>query len=245
MANQCYLILLKIHSFLFLVFTLNSYSCDFITPRTFIIGNPDKTERQKQNPWFEYIKSSLNYSIVSCFELKTMKHFPSFWGCLMKCSPSCITIKELINNRCRTTIGHIEGPLPLNPMLSTNLGLPTPELDRFMPQETSILGSILISSKHCSIFKTLPDFSQLRKVMYTFKTDLILRINITFTKFELKENEWVELLYRAKCKQVNNNIITFLNVGNNLNENCFQVYAINIHLKLKRVRELVGIEILM
>ena len=194
-----------------------STTSDLITPTTFSdmimdlkIAKDDIENTTK--PWLVYIDAEINYSILSCLQVDTFGHSFVFWKCLLKCSPVCGKLKEKIKKRCRTRFEHIRhrfssGIFPGVPMT--------------VPPEQTVAGRISVSAGTCRIFREHVEHAYPTEVVHVFKTDPAFRVNVTFTKFELIDDEMVGLINGHDCRR--GPAYGFEDIFMELFSNCFKV----------------------
>ena len=199
-----------------LIFCTSTRS-DLITPTTFndMIIDLKIAEDESENttkPWLVYIDAEINYSILSCLQVDKFGHFFVFWKCLLKCSPVCDKLKKKIKKRCRTRPEHIRhrfssGIFPGDPMT--------------VPPEQTIAGSIFVSAETCRIFREHVEHAYPTEVVHVFKTDPVFRVNVTFTKFELIDDEMVGFINGNDCRR--GPATNFEDIFLELFYNCFKV----------------------
>ena len=194
-----------------------STSCDLITPTTFddiIMDLPTAqgdTEDDRK-PWLIYIEAEINYSILSCLQVDTSEHFFMYWKCLLRCSPACGELRKRIKKNCRTTSENIRHKFSSGIFPGGHMNV--------SPEQT-VAGTISVSAAMCSIFRERVEHGTPTEVVHTFKTDFVLRLNVTFTKFELIDDEMVGLINGHRCKR--HPVLSMEDVFRDHFYNCFKV----------------------
>ncbi len=218
---------------------------DLITPRMF----PDEVVTNKQNvgqksvlkvtsikTWFSYIEANIGLSVFSCLSyLNKTTSFDSVYNCVTACASSdCQKFKGLLETNCaRLKKFNLKGKL-FNQVI----------MDSFMTHKhthgtvadiihtlgielvTPVLLRQMIHADLCLVkfpqsFK-MESEQMLRGLAFRFKTDLSLRINVTFLHFELMyqdqgEEEIVQFINRV-C------YVNFHGVLPEVFRNCFKVH---------------------
>ena len=67
--------------------------------------------------------------------------------------------------------------------------------------EQTVAGSMSVSAETCRIFREHVEHAYPTEVVHVFKTDPVFRVNVTFTKFELIDDEMVRLINGNDCRR--------------------------------------------
>ncbi len=218
---------------------------DLITPRML----PDEVVSNKQNisqenvpmatsvkPWFSYIEANIGLSIFSCLSfLNKTASFDSVCNCVTTCASSvCRKFKGLLETNCaRLKKFNLKGKSFFRVIMDSimshkntrgtvadihdtlGIKLVTPF---FLKQ---MIRADLCPVKFPQSFKMESD-QMLRGLAFRFKTDISLRINVTFLHFELlyeeePEEELVQFI-NTVCQ------VNFHGVLPEIFRNCFKVH---------------------
>ena len=183
---------------------------DLITPKTVpSLKNIsefewDSEHRQSilknKKPWKVYIDSNLNHSLSICLLALSGKiFFDQFRKCLFNCSPTCKYWERVFQNGCpsddKVTNIFIQHPTLYNQRIFNDHWVFSPKSELAnLTAIRNVLGKIIIETDKCSTLLRRWDEKFRVKIKLLFKTDATLRVNITFTRFQLIKKEIAQLL---------------------------------------------------
>ena len=146
-------------------------------------------------PWEIYIDSHLNHSLSICLLGPNGKRFyDQFRKCLFNCSPSCKYWEDVFQNGCpsddQVTNNFVQHATLFNQRKFNDHWVfsPKDELTN-LTAIRNVLGRVIIETDKCSTLLRRWDKYYRVKIKLFFKTDAILRVNITFTRFQLIKKE--------------------------------------------------------
>lgn len=169
--------------------------CDLITPTTFpddflidpdVQNNLDLVENTK--PWFAYVHSFIEKSMSECLSKGQHDSAMGFWQtCFFHYQPSYQAMNQKLAIVC-----------PWSGQLSFIYGYRKVVADR------NIIRNLTTETESCFpvLFTFRKKVQHIFFVSYCFHTHPWLKMNVTFTKFELYFTEWVQV-FRTSCLDKN------------------------------------------
>ena len=134
--------------------------------------------------WLVYVDSNLVNALMTCFYNRKRNYFNQMRTCLMNCSPSCMKMQLYLSPPClNLVVIQLEQlkQLMTSGKTSWDIYLAFKNVEKYYYS-----GNDCFFRRNLTVFHRLVDFSTVvGRVRFVFKTDVSLRINITYINFEI------------------------------------------------------------
>ena len=211
------------------IFSVTFVSSNIITSQTVMDStdvfennfNPDfklnLTSRINMKLWMSYVYAHLKLSIRTCMsENKGFRYILNLWKCFLNCSPSCRKINIILQNQKCPTNEQISAIHTSE--LTTGIILVDKERYNSATTEQLTLNQANITSENCDIIPHIWRPHTKVEIVYNFRLDVSLRVNITFIELSLVQGQEDVELFNEKCGM----LITAVNYKN---INCHKVFT--------------------
>ncbi len=144
-------------------------------------------------PWKVYIKSHIQHGLLSCVCSKQTSSMLKMWGCFFDCSPSCYTLKTLLQRSC-PQLFPVKSSVRFESFLLSEI-IHSPWTKHHgatigRSKFSSVCYLMSMQRLHSSITPITNTF--MMSASFHFDTDVALRMNFSFHEFDLS---WKEIVF--------------------------------------------------
>ena len=155
------------------------------------------TAPSNMKPWMSYVYAQLKFSITTCMvETKGFNYNINLWKCFFNCSPSCRKLNIILKKRKCPSNEQISA-IDIIKLSGDSL---VPDKARYNAiTEQHILNQAQITSEDCKIIPHIWRPHTKVEIVYNFRLDVALRVNVTFIELSLVQGEEEVGLFNGEC----------------------------------------------